>query len=411
MSKQTSVVSRNYLLDAINSMSPPRASQPYSRSHPPLSIQVVVNMIRLFLILPFASLSCALPGLSWIQLSNGFMEQRIKQAFRARQGPVAIVDGLTQIPDADHPFMAPEPTDQRGPCPGLNVLANHGYLPHSGIVTQADVVSAVSEGFNMGADLSELLSVLAVAQDGDLITGKFSIGGPDSRAALLGSLQNILGVESSLYHRSNGVEADASATRDDAYSGDDHTMIPGLYAQMKSIAANYGGLYTLEAMKDVQQLRHQQSVQTNPTFHFVPITGVLVIGAKAFISEFFSNGTYGDGGVPNEESISSFFGAQLLPNGSYEFIPERFPDNWYRRGTPFGLVNAIDEILDFYLTRDIGFGANAGAVNSFVPLDLGAITNVNSLAASFRTHCRPTSRARYSSRLKSSSRSIRRWST
>lgn len=35
--------------------------------------------------------------------------------------------------------------------------------------------------------------------------------------------------------------ADASATRDDAYFGDDHTMVPELYAQMQSVAADYGG--------------------------------------------------------------------------------------------------------------------------------------------------------------------------
>ena len=30
------------------------------------------------------------------------------------------------VNDAQHPFMAPDPNDLRGPCPGLNTLANHG---------------------------------------------------------------------------------------------------------------------------------------------------------------------------------------------------------------------------------------------------------------------------------------------
>lgn len=38
----------------------------------------------------------------------------------------SLVNGEQQIPDAAHPFQAPGPTDQRGPCPGLNTLANHG---------------------------------------------------------------------------------------------------------------------------------------------------------------------------------------------------------------------------------------------------------------------------------------------
>ncbi len=30
------------------------------------------------------------------------------------------------VNDPAHPFIAPVPTDMRGPCPGLNTLANHG---------------------------------------------------------------------------------------------------------------------------------------------------------------------------------------------------------------------------------------------------------------------------------------------
>jgi hypothetical protein len=36
------------------------------------------------------------------------------------------VKGLQKFPEAAYPFQAPGPTDQRGPCPGLNTLANHG---------------------------------------------------------------------------------------------------------------------------------------------------------------------------------------------------------------------------------------------------------------------------------------------
>ena len=31
-----------------------------------------------------------------------------------------------------HAFLPPGAGDLRGPCPGLNALANHGYLPHNG---------------------------------------------------------------------------------------------------------------------------------------------------------------------------------------------------------------------------------------------------------------------------------------
>ena len=33
-----------------------------------------------------------------------------------------------------HAWAPPGPNDIRGPCPGLNALANHGYFPRNGIV-------------------------------------------------------------------------------------------------------------------------------------------------------------------------------------------------------------------------------------------------------------------------------------
>lgn len=37
----------------------------------------------------------------------------------------------------DHAFQAPDfdAGDQRGPCPGLNVLANHGYIARDGVTS------------------------------------------------------------------------------------------------------------------------------------------------------------------------------------------------------------------------------------------------------------------------------------
>jgi len=34
--------------------------------------------------------------------------------------------GLKLVNDPDHPYQDPRPGDIRGPCPGLNTLANHG---------------------------------------------------------------------------------------------------------------------------------------------------------------------------------------------------------------------------------------------------------------------------------------------
>ncbi|PTB61878.1 Cloroperoxidase [Trichoderma citrinoviride] len=47
------------------------------------------------------------------------------------------------------PYEAPGPDDLRGPCPMLNTLANHNYLPHNGRNITAQLLSdAVTEAIN-----------------------------------------------------------------------------------------------------------------------------------------------------------------------------------------------------------------------------------------------------------------------
>lgn len=46
----------------------------------------------------------------------------------------------------EYAWVAPGAGDQRGPCPGLNALANHGYLPHNGVADIPTIISAVNTG-------------------------------------------------------------------------------------------------------------------------------------------------------------------------------------------------------------------------------------------------------------------------
>jgi hypothetical protein len=58
------------------------------------------------------------------------------------------------------------------PCPGMNTLANHGYLPRSGIVTFLDLIKGQKEGYNIDYDLGAALAAIAVSLDGDLLSTK-----------------------------------------------------------------------------------------------------------------------------------------------------------------------------------------------------------------------------------------------
>jgi len=112
----------------------------------------------------------------------------------------AIVVKSNLRPEPGYEFKAPGPGDSRGPCPGLNLLANYGYLPRDGYVNQGQVLEATARGFNMATDLSLVLTTFAVLGSGDL----------DGLSFYLGSGKNGIGG----LNRHSVVEADVSPNRE-----------------------------------------------------------------------------------------------------------------------------------------------------------------------------------------------------
>lgn len=143
--------------------------------------------------------------------------------------PSLVFDPTDQFVDVRpgtlHQFIAPTSTDERGPCPGLNVAANHGFLPHNGIATiqqsklpslrqitvlmPSIAISGLSEAYSFGDEFAAALAVVAIALTGDPITETWSIGGPYSGGLLSGLLTNPEGI--SFSH--NSYESDASPAR------------------------------------------------------------------------------------------------------------------------------------------------------------------------------------------------------
>lgn len=50
-----------------------------------------------------------------------------------------------------HAYKAPGPSDLRGPCPGLNAMANHGYIPHNGVATITQFIQGTYDGTHSSA--------------------------------------------------------------------------------------------------------------------------------------------------------------------------------------------------------------------------------------------------------------------
>lgn len=45
-----------------------------------------------------------------------------------------------------HAYVPPSKSDLRGPCPGLNAMANHNYIPHNGVATITQFVQGTYDG-------------------------------------------------------------------------------------------------------------------------------------------------------------------------------------------------------------------------------------------------------------------------
>ena len=253
------------------------------------------------------------------------------------------ITGLKRFPEAAYPYQDPKPSDQRGPCPGLNTLANHGYIPRNGIVTVAQTIKASAAVFNMGVDLTTFLAGGSVLFAGDIPSMTYSIGGADARTNSLGVVGGLLGTETGLSGHLRFKEGDASGTRCDFYlcKGDNHNLNSSVFQDLQSAARTYGaGQYNVPAL--TQHFAHQytNSRNKNPNFYFFPPQAALVIGATYFIAGFFSNGTIGSGGVANEASIASFLGAYTnSTSGAVQYQPEQIPSQgWYRRGYPVRIL-------------------------------------------------------------------------
>ncbi|UPX20123.1 uncharacterized protein EKO05_0010367 [Ascochyta rabiei] len=290
----------------------------------------------------------------------------------------ALVVASNKRPEPGYTFKAPGPGDSRGPCPGLNLLANYGYLPRNGFVNFGQVLDATSRGFNMGTDLATVLATFAVLANGDI----------DTQSFYLGSGKNGVGG----LNRHSTVEADVSPTREDYYNGcgDNHHLSSRLVKQLvKYVDQDPKKEFSMDAMGKQYAETAGFSKNNNPFLYYFPFPQIVSVGAFAFYPNFFSNGTYGAGGVANAKSILSIIGASFdKSTGEFTYVPERWPENWYRRATPYGAVNTLtDGFLKIYPRNIIvpgvaQFGtANLNAqtilcdfyqgINSITPLVIG----------------------------------------
>ncbi|KAJ3515015.1 heme-thiolate peroxidase [Coprinellus aureogranulatus] len=288
----------------------------------------------------------SLAGLSARELNE--IIPRLPQTSPGERPPPLEFDGPKLVYDADHPWQPLQPGDIRGPCPGLNTLASHGYLPRDGVATPAQIIQAVQEGFNMDSITARFTTYAAHLVDGNLVTDLLSIGGKTSKTgedtgppAIIGGL-NTHAV----------FEGDASMTRGDDFFGDNHSFNQTLFDQFVEYSNTYGGgTYNLTVAGHLRQRRVEQSIATNPQFDFTAPRFFTAYAESTFPYTFFVDGR-----------ITDRLTAGLdMTNATLFFRDSKFPDDFYRPPAPTGPLG----IIDVFNAAPFAAGRNMNGVNTF----------------------------------------------
>ncbi|KZV98543.1 aromatic peroxygenase precursor [Exidia glandulosa HHB12029] len=269
--------------------------------------------------------------------------------------PPPIKDtSLKLVVDKDHQWKPLRAGDQRGPCPGLNALASHGWLPRTGIVTPGEIVTAVQNGYNMEWKRAVLVTYAAFLVNGNHLTNLLSLGG---MSWLTGHAPPPPALASGL-NTHGTFEGDASLTRSDAFLGDNHSFNETLFQQLVDISNKVGGgKYNASAAAEVRFQRVQDSIARNPTFNFANPRFNTAFVEAVFPIVFFIDGRLRAAGET---------GLDLKVMRGF-FEDHRMPKDFHRRGT---VSSASDSELDFVqAAHDYIPGFNNGSarvVNNFV---------------------------------------------
>ncbi|GLB04920.1 hypothetical protein AtubIFM57258_010946 [Aspergillus tubingensis] len=186
------------------------------------------------------------------------------------------------------PWSPPGPNDVRAPCPMLNTLANHGYLPHNGKnITEQHTINALYNALGIEAELSKYLHQEAVTTNPT----------PNATTFSLNDLS-----------RHDILEHDASLSRQDAYFGDNHDFNQTIFDETRS--------YWTSPIIDVKQAalsrqaRVNTSMATNPNYTMSELGASFSYGETAAYIIVLGDK---ENGLVNRSRVEYLFENERLP--------------------------------------------------------------------------------------------------
>ncbi|KAL4805111.1 Chloroperoxidase [Aspergillus unguis] len=185
-------------------------------------------------------------------------------------------------------WMAPGDSDFRGPCPMMNTLANHNFLPHDGRnITRDKLIDGLGKALNFDAELASLMFDMA------------TVANP---------MENATWFTLDQLNRHNVLEHDASLSRTDAYFGNNHIFNKTVFAETTSYWTT--PILTTTMLANSKLARQITSRAFNPEYKFTETTEQFSLGEVA--APIIAFGNMQEGTV-DRDLVEYFFHNERFP--------------------------------------------------------------------------------------------------
>lgn len=195
-------------------------------------------------------------------------------------------------------YQAPLPTDIRGPCPIVNCLANHGYIPRDGRNVRTSEMKAALHELGLGSTLSTPLTYSAYLEHHDNpATGFWAfVRNPFAYMLQNFALRDVGQTDPDGFpylnldqlSRHGAIEHDVSLTRRDWAQGDNHSPQKDLIADLIS-SSNDGNEITVDDLAQFRRQRLEQQKKDNPQLVFRSMQNTAACAEGALIQRMFGN--------------------------------------------------------------------------------------------------------------------------
>ncbi|KFA55206.1 hypothetical protein S40293_09701 [Stachybotrys chartarum IBT 40293] len=230
-------------------------------------------------------------------------------------------------------WRAPSAEDERAPCPMLNTLANHGFLPHNGREITRDIfLKGVSDALHFDQESVDRLFGGALNAVPEFNSTSFGLG---------------------MLHVKNFIEHDGSTSMKDVIVETQHVFHEPTFNNFMSYIPEDANSITIPAAANAKARHFKDMSEINPRFSIVQSQQLPVMLEMASIFLVF--------GQPTQKVAKrSFF--------EYFFRNQRLPVElgWAPPQTEISFTNGIREIaaeLLEELPADVPFLYNPGMIN------------------------------------------------